>query len=33
MTTAPLSNNDRSIEELRSKLGRRLTIGGPHYEQ
>ena len=33
MTTAPLSNDARAIEELRSKLGGRLTIVGHHYEQ
>lgn len=33
MTTAPLSNDARAIEELRSTLGGRLTIVGHHYEQ
>ena len=33
MTTAPLSNDARAIEELRSKLGGRLTIVGHPYEQ
>ena len=33
MTTAPLSSDARAIEELRSKLGGRLTIVGHHYEQ
>ena len=33
MTTAHPSNDARAIEELRSKLGGRLTIVGHHYEQ